>query len=42
MFVSNFDTWKEHWEISVQGKQCCSEWKTVLKGNYIKIEKVRA
>ena len=26
IFLSKFDTRKEHWKMSVQGKQCCSEW----------------
>ena len=42
MFLSKFDTWKEHLILYVQEKQCCSEWKTVLKENHVYIEKVRA
>ena len=31
IFLSKFDTRKEHWKMSVQGKQCCSEWKQCLR-----------
>ena len=31
-----FDTWKEHWKMSVlEGKQFCSECKTVLIENHV-------
>ena len=34
-----FDTWKEHWKMSVlEEKQCCSEWKTVLIENNVNRE----
>ena len=32
IFVLNFDTWKEHWKLSVQVKYCCSEWISVFEG----------
>ena len=34
-----FHTWKEHWKMSVlKGKKYCSEWKTVLRENYVNRE----
>ena len=31
-----FDTWKEHWKMSVlEGKKCFSKWKTVLIENHV-------
>ena len=42
MFASHFDIGIEHWKLSVQGKKCCSEWKTALKENHVQIDKVRA
>ena len=34
-----FDTWNEHWKLSViEGKKCCSEWKTVLIENHVNRE----
>ena len=31
-----FDTWKEHWKLSViERKRCCSEWKTELRENHV-------
>ena len=31
-----FDTRKEHWKLSVlEGKQCCSEWKRVLREHHV-------
>ena len=39
IFCIKFDTWKEHWRLSVlEGKQFCSECKTVLRENHVNRE----
>ena len=41
MFVSNL-IHEEHWKLSVlEGKQCCSKWKIVLKENDVNRESKR-
>ena len=34
-----FDIWLKNWKLSgLEGKQCCSEWKTVLRENHVNRE----
>ena len=38
-FCIKFDTWKEHWKMSViEGKQCFSKYETVLRENHVNRE----
>ena len=42
IFCIKFDTWKEHWRLSVlEGKQFFYECKTVLRENHVKRESKR-
>ena len=39
IFFIKFDTWKEHWKLSVlEGKKYCFKWKTALRENHVNRE----